>query len=144
MSIVEDAERLWQRLRLSNAEEARLKSMGDGWWRISPAMGEAQAQTLLYHIGPENYADRVLLAWSRSGADRDVIDWRMVAMLPHRWPVPQFPLKASDFIVRGMAKGPALGVALAKAEASWIAQGFPSEAAAIAKIANEAARAAQA
>ena len=35
--IAEDAERLWQRLRLSNAEHERLASMGEEWWRVSPA-----------------------------------------------------------------------------------------------------------
>ena len=43
VQIVEDAERLWQRLRLSNAEHEQLAAMGDGWWRIAPAMG-AQAR----------------------------------------------------------------------------------------------------
>ena len=40
--IVEDAERLWQRLRLSNAEHERLAAMATDWWRVSPAMGEAR------------------------------------------------------------------------------------------------------
>ena len=34
--IAEDAERLWQRLRLSNAEHERLASMAEAWWRVSP------------------------------------------------------------------------------------------------------------
>jgi poly(A) polymerase len=38
--IVEDAERLWQRLRLANAEHEWLASMADGWWRVSPKAGE--------------------------------------------------------------------------------------------------------
>src|SRR5436305_10578276 len=38
--VAEDAERLWQRLRLSNAEHERLAAMGDAWWRVSPEMGE--------------------------------------------------------------------------------------------------------
>ena len=144
VSIVEDAERLWQRLRLSNAEEARLKSMADGWWRISPAMNEARAHEVLYRIKPENYVDRVLLAWARAGSGVDVTAWRLLAMLPHRWAVPEFPLKAADFIVRGLPKGPALGKALAAAELDWVARGFPNEAAALAKIADDAARAAKA
>ena len=38
--LIEDAERLWQRLRLSNAERERLAAMADTWWRVSPAMGD--------------------------------------------------------------------------------------------------------
>ncbi len=37
VAIVEDAERLWQKLRLTNDEHGRLRSMGEGWWRVSPA-----------------------------------------------------------------------------------------------------------
>src|SRR6185295_16409378 len=44
VAIVEDAERLWQRLRLSNAEHERLAAMGERWWRVAPAMGEAAAR----------------------------------------------------------------------------------------------------
>ncbi len=38
-----------------------------------------------------------------------------------------FPLKAADFISRGVEKGPALGAALAAAEEAWIAAGFPED-----------------
>ena len=51
-----------------------------------------------------------------------------------------FPLKAADFIKRGVAKGPALGAALAAAEQTWIAAGFPVDADALDKIADNAAR----
>ena len=33
VAVAEDAERLWQRLRLTNVEHARLSSMGEGWRR---------------------------------------------------------------------------------------------------------------
>ena len=32
--VIEDAERLWQRLRLTNIEYERLRAMGDRWWRV--------------------------------------------------------------------------------------------------------------
>jgi poly(A) polymerase len=35
-------------------------------------------------------------------------------------------LRAADFIARGVAKGPALGEALRRAEEAWIAAGFPT------------------
>lgn len=133
-----DAERLKERLRLSNVEDARLMSMPDRGLQISAAMTEAKARELLYRIKPGNYIDRVLLAWARAGDAADTTAWRTLAMLPHRWTAPEFPLRASDFVVRGVPKGPALGKALATAEVYWIAQGFPSDAAALAKIADAA------
>jgi poly(A) polymerase len=47
--------------------------------------------------------------------------------LPQRWPVPKFPLRAADFIARGLEKGPVLGSALSRAEQSWIGEGFPMD-----------------
>jgi len=135
--IAEDAERLWQRLRLSNVEHERLASMAESWWRISPA-DEKGARALLYRLGPERFVDRVLLAWARSPATAHDPAWRALAALPGHWTAPVFPLKAADFIKRGVPQGPALGAALHEAEAAWIAADFPAEPAAIAAIAAAA------
>ncbi len=51
-----------------------------------------------------------------------------------------FPLKAADFIKRGVEKGPALGAALAAAEEAWIAAGFPDAQKALSAIADSASR----
>jgi poly(A) polymerase len=134
VQVVEDAERLRERLRLANAESARLNSMADGWWRVSPAQGEGTARALLYRLGPEKFTDRVLLAWSRSAAGVDDAAWRELATLPSRWRAPVFPLKAADLIARGVERGPALGSALRRAEDVWIAAGFPLDADALARI----------
>lgn len=137
--VTEDGERLWQRLRLSNGEHARLVSMGEGWWRVSPA-DEKAGRALLYRLGAERFADRVLLAWARSPAGAADEDWRGLATLPERWVVPVFPLKAADLIGRGLAKGPPLGAALRAAEEAWIGADFPSDDAALAAIADAAAK----
>ena len=52
VSVAEDAERLWQKLRLTNVEHERLASMAEGWRRMSPAFGEPAARALLYRLGP--------------------------------------------------------------------------------------------
>ena len=135
--IAEDAERLWQRLRLSNVEHERLASMAESWWRISPA-DEKGARALLYRLGPERFVDRVLLAWARSPATAHDPAWRALAALPGHWTAPVFPLKAADFIKRGVPQGPALGAALHEAEAAWIAADFPADPEAIAAIAAAA------
>ena len=51
--------------------------------------------------------------------------WRDFATLPQRWSAPKFPLKAADFIARGIAEGPALGHVLTIAEDAWLAADFP-------------------
>jgi poly(A) polymerase len=136
--IPEDAERLWQRLRLSNAEHERLAAMGDAWWRVSPAQGEAAARELIYRIGPEQFRERALLAWARSDASAHDATWRDLATQPQRWSAPVFPLRAADFIARGVEKGPSLGAALARAEETWIGRGFPLDRKALNEIVNDA------
>jgi poly(A) polymerase len=138
--VAEDAERLWQKLRLSNAEYARLTAMAEGWRRISPALSEPQQKVLLYRLGPEIYADQALLAFARSGVKPEDADWHRLATLPARWQAPDFPIKAADLMARGVAKGPALGAALSAAEAAWVAASFPSDSMELDAIAERAAK----
>jgi poly(A) polymerase len=136
--IAEDAERLWQKLRLSNIEHARLAAMAEGWRRISPALSENAACALLYRLGPELFTDQVLLGWSRSGVQPGDDGWRKLSALPQRWSTPTFPIKAGDLIGRGVAKGPRLGDALKAAERAWIAAGFPADKATLEQIVQKA------
>jgi poly(A) polymerase len=138
VSVVEDAERLWQRLRLTNSEHARLGSIAEGWQRISPAQGEGAWRELIYRIGPDRFVDRVLVAWSRSPAGAADAEWKAFATLPTRWTAPKFPLHAKDFIRRGIEKGPRLGATITAAEEAWIAAGFPADKAALTAIADAA------
>jgi tRNA nucleotidyltransferase/poly(A) polymerase len=116
--IVEDALRLRERLRLSNDEVRRMRAMSEKWWQIEPEMGPVARRAVLYRIGPENYRDRVLLAFARSRASADDAGWQELLALPEEWTAPKFRLE----------KGPLLGAALAIAEESWIVSGFPDEA----------------
>jgi poly(A) polymerase len=138
VSVVEDAERLRERLRLANAEYERLASMADAWWRISRQWDETAGRALLYRLGHERFVDRVLLAWTRAPEGAADPSWRALVTLPARWSVPAFPLKAADFMSRGVPKGPRLGAVLRAAEEAWIAEGFPDDAAALAAIAERA------
>ncbi|MFB9268693.1 CCA tRNA nucleotidyltransferase [Bradyrhizobium erythrophlei] len=136
VAVTEDARRITTRLRLSNAEAKALDSMGHRWWRL-PGMDEARARRRLYRLGEDAYRDRLLLAWARTGAGRNVDQWHALATLPQRWRPPQFPLKAADFIARGIAEGPALGHVLTLAEDAWLAADFPLEPQALSAIADQ-------
>ena len=137
VAVTEDAKRVAARLRLSNAEAKALDSMGHRWWRFA-AKDEANARRLLYRLGPERFHDRVLLGWARAGGDVASSRWRELAELPQRWTAPKFPLRAADFIARGMAEGPSLGHVLTLAEDAWLAADFPLDEAALASIADQA------
>lgn len=138
--VAEDAERLTQKLRLHNAEQERLVSMAEGWRRISPERGEAATRTLIYRLGVQAFLDHALLGWARSAASASNPNWHAMTTTPRRWIAPLFPLKAADFIKRGIDKGPALGVALRSAETAWIAAGFPDDQAVLEKIADNATK----
>ncbi len=136
VAVTEDAKRLTQRLRLTNEENKALDSMGHRWWRLK-GMDEARARQRLYRLGSQRYRNRMLLAWARDGEGGDAAEWKQLVALPERWTPPVFPLKAADFIARGIAKGPALGHVLALAEDAWMANDFPMEVDVITVIADQ-------
>jgi poly(A) polymerase len=136
VAVTEDARRLAGRLRLSNAEIRALDSMGHRWWRLA-GMDQATARRRLYRLGEDRYRDRLMLAWARAGDDGSFAQWRELATLPERWSAPKFPLKAADFIARGIAEGPALGHVLALAEDAWLATNFALERQALEAIADQ-------
>jgi poly(A) polymerase len=137
VAVTEDARRLATRLRLSNTEAKALDSMGHRWWRLE-GMDEARAKRRLYRLGERAYRDRLLLAWARARNDADPAPWIDLAQLPQRFTPPKFPLKAADFISRGVAEGPALGHVLTLAEDAWLAADFPLEPAVLASLADQA------
>ena len=136
VAVTEDARRVATRLRLTNAETRILDSMGHRWWRLA-GMDEATARRRLYRLGADRFRDRLMLAWARAGAEADPAPWRELATLPQRWSAPKFPLKAGDFISRGIAEGPALGQVLALAEDAWLAAEFPLDEPALKSIADQ-------
>jgi poly(A) polymerase len=136
VAVTEDAKRLATRLRLTNREAKALDSMGHRWWRLA-GMDEATARRRLYRLGDDRYRDRLMLAWARAGAGADSAHWRQLATLPERWSAPTFPLKAADFVNRGIAQGPALGQVLGLAEDAWLAAGFPLDQATLQAIADQ-------
>ncbi|CCD90696.1 putative poly(A) polymerase [Bradyrhizobium sp. ORS 375] len=138
VAVTEDARRLGARLKLSNAETKALDGMGHRWWRFASA-DEARVRRLLYRLGETVYRDRLLLGWARAGHDRDDPRWRERALLPQRFTPPKLPLKAADFIARGIAEGPLLGHVLTLAEDAWLAADFPLDEASLNAIADQAA-----
>jgi poly(A) polymerase len=136
VAVTEDARRVALRLRLTNNETKALDSMGHRWWRLA-GMDEATARRRLYRLGADRYRDRLMLAWARAGGDDNSAHWRELATLPERWSAPKFPLKAADFIARGIAEGPMLGQVLASAEDAWLAVDFPLDQTALIAIADQ-------
>jgi poly(A) polymerase len=66
----------------------------------------------------------VLLAWAASGASTEDPQWHAFFKLPRSWEAPVFPLRGTDIVEIGTAKGPEIGELLRQLEAEWIAGGF--------------------
>jgi poly(A) polymerase len=118
--IPEDAERLRDRLRLSNEQAAKLARAAGGG---APG-AEAHARAWLYRHGAAAYRERVLLDWTRSGAAPDSEAWRGRFRLPNRWQPPRFPLTGTDVLAQGVPAGRRVGEILRELETWWIAGDF--------------------
>jgi poly(A) polymerase len=134
--IPEDAERLRDRLRLSNEQAAKLaRAAGRGAHastaNLGPPGAEAHARAWLYRHGAAAYRERVLLDWTRSGAPPDSQAWRGRFRLPDRWQPPRFPLTGTDVLAQGVPAGRRVGEILRELETWWIARDFAANEAAL-------------
>jgi len=123
----EDAERLRDRLRLSNEEAAKLARAPAHSPAIGPAAPEPVAKAYLYRNGAAAYRERLLLAWARSGDPPENEAWRHRFGLPERWHAPHFPVGGADVMALGVPAGPRIGEILRSLEAWWIAGDFAAD-----------------
>jgi tRNA nucleotidyltransferase/poly(A) polymerase len=124
VEVVEHADNLRERLRLSNEEHARLVRLASRTSDISPAAPERAAKAYLYAGGEAAYRDRMLVAWARSGAAGDNEPWRKRLALPERWQPPRFPIGGAEVMALGIPAGPRVGEMLRELEAWWVTGDF--------------------
>lgn len=120
--VEEDAERVAERLRLSNAEQAAL-ALGAIRCEAAKFPGEIEARRALYRLGPASFPAYALIAWAECGADPEDATWRAALNLPERWQAPAFPLRGADLAELGF-EGPEIGATLRELEAEWVTEGF--------------------
>jgi poly(A) polymerase len=121
--VTEDAGRLAERLKLSNAELAVLL-LGANDHERHELPDETAARRSLYKLGPCKFEAHVLLASADEGAAPDDKRWRQALRLADRWQAPEFPLRGTDITALGDMKGPEIGAVLKQLEAEWIASDF--------------------
>ena len=139
----EDAERVRDSLRLSNAEHARLARMA----RLSEERHGLEAPStrqelleLIFYEGRRGAWDALALLQAESGACAEDARWREAFDVVEASEAPVFPVKAADLMHRGIAPGRALGAALKRLQADWIRAGFPNEPRKLAALIEKAAR----
>ena len=136
----EDAERLRERLRLSNAEHKRLAEMAEArmvWRNRDAAPGERDLQTQLFLRGRVAARDALALAQAVSGASAHDRHWFAAAEFLAQAPEPRLPITGEDVMASGRVAGKLVGAALKSLQARWIRAGFPKEPAAVARLLDE-------
>lgn len=139
--IEEDAERLRERLRLSNAEFERLAILGQalpGLHGLSAPPPFGALCALLFERRRRGALDAITLAHVDSGApadDRRFADaYRFLAETPE----PTLPITGADILARGVTHGRRVGATLKTLQALWIRAGFPREPEVLARLLDEA------
>ena len=137
----EDAERLREELRLSNAEAQRALGAARALETLhgctAPPVPKA-LRALLYQHGSQAMCDAVTLAQAEAGVpSRDEI-WNEANAFLATTSKPQLPFSGADLIARGVEPGRGMGDALKAVEQLWIAADFPSDAASLAPLLDKA------
>ncbi|MGE5388054.1 MAG: CCA tRNA nucleotidyltransferase [Hyphomicrobiales bacterium] len=140
---IEDADRLRDRLRLSNDEHARLAAAAR---TLAPLHGRetpppvSHLREMLFLAGSRAAADALALAFAESGASPDDPQWLEAASYLDETPAPVFPIKGADLIARGVAPGRQLGTVLKSLQAKWIRAGFPRDPVVVQRLLEDAVR----
>jgi len=139
--VEEDAERLRERLRLSNAETDRLAIVARGLVDLHdcdapPRLGALRR--LLFERRRQGALDALALFHADSGALAD--DWRFARARAFLVATqePSLPITGADVVARGVAHGQRVGATLKKLQALWIRAGFPRQPEALARLLDEA------
>jgi poly(A) polymerase len=124
--LTRDAQRYRDRLKLTNAETARLKALSSAG-EPSPSFRPAERRAVLYQLGRQAYKDSIRIAWAASRAPIKDTGWKKLLLFEKDAALPEFPVSGADLIARGIKPGPAMGRTLKALEDWWIAAGFPEE-----------------
>ena len=126
--VPEDAARLRERLRLSNADALRLDAattvLGRLHGRAPP--GEEVLLTLLFRYGRGATMDSVALA-AAEACGTEQAAWRTASSFAALAPQPALPFTGKSLIAQGVAPGKAVGEALRRLSEAWVASGFPQD-----------------
>lgn len=130
IGVEEDADRLTDRLRLSNAERSSLLVV-DRRLAASARMTSSAARRALYRAGDQVSWRRLILAAAAANPYLTLAEMRELFDLPSQWSIPQFPLRGADALDLGMQPGPELGRALSDLETWWVDGNFAADEAAL-------------
>lgn len=112
-----------EKLRLSNAQKARLIEALPDAVEVTPAMGERAARAALYCLGRQAFRDRLMRSLAADMGQAEAA--KSLLTLADGWTRPDFPISGADLKAAGMSPSPAMGRILSDLEAWWVAEDFP-------------------
>jgi poly(A) polymerase len=118
------AQALAAKLKLSNAQSARLEDIAGAREKIVSYLSVKEVRKLLYRIGIAPFKDRVFLKWAEDPKESNAVQWRMLLAVADAWERPVFPLTGREVMLAGVAEGPLVGRILAEVEEWWIDADF--------------------
>nr|WP_262028181.1 CCA tRNA nucleotidyltransferase [Microvirga sp. Mcv34] len=125
--IEEDAERLRERLRLSNDEHKKLAAYGRLLCLLKSWASPLDAAAIRRLAADHDLDTLRVVLTATAGEPRPVVEADAREALARFWvgtePVPVFPLRGADLIGNGVPKGPMIGQLLAQARQAWLAEG---------------------
>jgi poly(A) polymerase len=142
VTLPEDAVRLRDRLRLSNAEAGRLEAAAGALIGLHgrdkpPSSHELQA--LLFRHGRQAAADAITLA-EADAVPGNGGGWARARTFLLESDEPRLPFSGADLLARGITEGRAIGDALRELQTRWIEAGFPADPASLARLLDEIPR----
>lgn len=144
--VVEDAERLRDRLRLSNAETKRVLAFAALLERLHDArapLDEGAVRALVADHSPAAVADALAaLSGEPLPQPTEAARAALAAFEAEPGHVPTLPVRGADLVKAGIPKGPAVSHGLAAARRMWLADGCPMDAASRAALLRAAVEAA--
>jgi poly(A) polymerase len=131
----EAARAVGTRLKLSNADKARLVAMHAIVPALAPDMAVRAMRRWLYSVGVQTFSDLVLLRWAADPERGHDVAWRTALAIAESWTPVRLPVKGEDLVAAGIAPGTEVGRLLDEVERWWMDQDFrPDRAACLAEI----------
>ncbi|MFZ0558331.1 MAG: CCA tRNA nucleotidyltransferase [Methylovirgula sp.] len=138
VNLQEDAERLRDRLRLSNPETQRLVEAAGaflGLHGLEKPPPVAARLRLIFGFGRQAVCDALTLAAAET--DADPASWHEALAYARAAKEPRLPFSGADLLARGVPEGKAIGEALKDLQARWIEAGFPDDPRHLAELLQE-------
>ena len=124
LSPIGTADQVADRLKVSNADRARLKALTAPAPVVNDHADPLHVRRALFHLGADLVAERVLLAWARLDNVASAARWRALLGVAEGWTPKTLPIGGADVLALGVKPGPEVGRLLAMAEEWWIGAGF--------------------